>query len=1185
MYLSKIELIGFKSFAQKVGLGFDTGITAIVGPNGCGKTNIVDGIRWVLGEQRSSTLRTDRLEDVIFNGTKNRKPLSMAEISLSIENTKRILPTEYSEVTLTRRVYRSGESEYLLNRVPCRLKDILDLFMDTGMGPDAYSVIELKMVETILSDKTDERRRLFEEAAGVTKYKHRRKAAYRKLESVQQDLIRVNDIVKEVQKTVNSLERQAKRAEQYNEYSARLRALELDLLGREYARAMEKVGPLEHELQLAVEHKNQIDAELSNEETLLDVLRTESSEVESKLTEAQKDLSAQVEKIHQIEQKMLLARERCKSLESSITRYERERLELSDRKSKLEREKAELHEAFGGLRARVEEVAQEYETAKEDFEDFDARLNLKREEANSRHDALIALIQRIAEKRGEQDRIRSRTENISGRIERAHEELRAYSLEVERNEERTGALSASDKELRKTFVQAEMEFYQQETRKQELKVEIDGLQKRLLEVQAEIDRKNSRVEFLRGLVETYDGFSEGTKYLLKSADWTDVSHVTVADALRTEDRYRTAIETALGEVATYIIVNSIGDAYRGVELLKSQQKGQATFICLDRVPLTSTSAGILPTPGVHGWAVDLVQFEERYRALFGFLFEGTLIVENLQDADRVVGNGGSFRCVTLDGELVTSAGVLKGGDLSRDEVDLIGKRSQIEELEREIAELRRQFAELQQTLERKLETENSINLRAAREGVKSIEQKVTSVEMQIAQVEFEKRRAKETVERIKQEIEALEREQASLQQTMESFVPEIEALEREKRGLEEVMSAVTRELADLENVWGEKSRVVNDLRTQLVRVQGEETNVRNQLDYGQTTIAALAESLKMRDDEIVRSHEEIERIEAEVEEDRGIHGQLKLELESSQEGLKEVERELSRKRGEIHELEMRIKDERLRHDHSLNMTFELEKKISELKSKAENLKRLGRDEFEVELEFKAYPEDDLFNFSEAREEVRVLKGKLRALGPINFEAFDQYRTEKERVDFLTAQRDDLNEAERTLLATIEEINTTAQKKFMDTFHQIRENFIKTFKSLFDEGDECDLKLEEGIDPLEAAIEITAKPRGKRPTSIDLLSGGEKTLTAIALLFAIYLVKPSPFCILDEVDAPLDDSNIDRFTRILRKFCDNTQFIVVTHNKRTMEAASALYGVTMQEEGVSKIVSVRFREGVAVTTSA
>ncbi|MFQ5798538.1 MAG: chromosome segregation protein SMC [Bacteroidota bacterium] len=1185
MYLSKLELIGFKSFAQKVELSFDTGITAIVGPNGCGKTNIVDAIRWVLGEQRSSTLRTDLLEEVIFNGTKNRKPLSMAEVSMTIENTEGILSTEYAEVTLTRRVYRSGESEYLLNRIPCRLKDILDLFMDTGMGPDAYSVIELKMVETILSDKTDERRRLFEEAAGVTKYKHRRKAAYRKLESVLQDLVRVNDIVKEVQKTVNSLERQAKRAEQYNEYSSSLRALEVDLLERDYARAMEKIGPLEDELRQAVEHKNQIDEELSSEETLLEVLRTESSEVEQKMSEAQKDLSAQGEKIHQIEQEIVLARERRKSLEVNISRYERERVELSDRKAGLERERVKLHQVIDGLKAKVEDVAREHEESKRDFEALDTSLNRKRKEAKAHHDALIALIQRIAEKRGEQDRIRSRIENISGRIERAHEDIKAYALEVERNEAQIAKLSVSDKGLRKTFVQAEMEFYQQETRKQELKTEVDGLQSRLLEVRAEIDRKNSRVEFLRGLVESYDGFSEGTKYLLTGVDWSDISHVTVGEALRTEDRFSTAIEAALGEVARYIVVSSMEDAYRGVELLRAHQKGQATFICLDRLPLTSNTAGILPTPGVHGWAVDLVQFDERYRGLFSYLFDRTLVVDDLQVANRIITKGGGLQCVTVDGEIVTSAGVLKGGSLNRDKVDVVGRRSQIEELKRELADLQKELTVLRETLERKVEEGNSIDLKVAREHVKSIEQKVTSVEMQIAQVEFEKRRAKETVERSEQEIETLEAERTSLQQAMESFVPDVEELQREKSGLEGVSSALARELSDLENVWSEKSRIVNDLRTQLVRLQGEKTNVQNQLEYAQTTIATLAESAKMRGDEIAQARVEIGRIRTEVEEGQEICGQLKSELTTARDGLKEIERELSRKRGEIHELESRIRDERSRHDQSLNMTFELEKKISELKLKAENLRQLARDEFEAELKLKTYPEDDLFSFSEAREQVRVLKGKLRSLGPINFEAFDHYKTEKERVDFLTAQRDDLNEAERTLLDTIEEINSTAQKKFMDTFAQIRENFIKTFKSLFDEGDECDLKLEEGVDPLEAAIEITAKPRGKRPTSIDLLSGGEKALTATALLFAIYLVKPSPFCILDEVDAPLDDSNIDRFTRILRKFCDNTQFIVVTHNKRTMESASRLYGVTMEEEGVSKIVSVRFREGAAVTTPA
>ncbi len=1185
MYLSKLELIGFKSFAQKVQLNFDSGITAIVGPNGCGKTNIVDAIRWVLGEQRSSALRTDLLEEVIFNGTKNRKPLSMAEVSMAINNTKGILPTEYSEVTLTRRVYRSGESEYLLNRVPCRLKDIHDLFMDTGMGPDAYSVIELRMVETILSDKTDERRRLFEEAAGVTKYKHRRKAAYRKLESVQQDLVRVDDIVKEVQKTVNSLERQAKRAEQHNSYSNSLRALELDLLEREYAQTIEKIAPLENDLRGAVDQKNQIDTELSQEETLLDFSRREASEVEQKLNESRKDLSEQVEKIHQVEQKIVLARERRKSLSTNISRYEREREELSVRRAGLEHEMSDLEREARELGEEVELATRTHAEAKQDFEAYEERLNEKRDEAKVRRDELISLIQRIADIRGEHDRVDSRIENISEQIERVRDEVNAYSLEVERNDERIAQLSASDKELRKTFVQAEMEFYQQETRKQELKSEIEGLQNRILEVRAEINRKNSRIDFLKGLVESHDWLPDGAKYLLTTGDWSGASLVTVADVLITEDRFRGAVEAALGEVATYIVVDSLEDAYRGVELLRTHDRGQATFICLDRIPRPSDGSGILPTPGVHGWALDLVRFDERHRALFTYLFDRTLVVDDLQVANRMLGSGGILRCVTLVGEIVTSAGVLKGGSVNRGEVDLIGKRGQIEKLEREMGDLRMQFAELQGTLERKVEEENGIDLRAAREYVKSIEQKVTSVEMQIAQVQFEKKRGKDTIARSAQGIETLEAEQSSLRGKIETFVPEAEELEGKKQAIEEVSKGLAREVANLENVVSEKSRIVNERGTHLVRVQGKQANVQNQIDYARTTVVTLAESVEMREEEIGQARAEIERIRMEAEEDEALLRHLRSELTTAKDSSRQIEEELDRRRAEIHELEQRIKTERTRHDQSLNLTFELEKKISELRLKAENLQQLSHDEFEVELELRAYPEDELFDFSEAREKILVLKGKLRSLGPINFEAFDQYKSEKERLVFLIAQRNDLNEAERTLLHTIDEINSTAQRKFLDTFDKIRQNFIITFKSLFDKGDECDLMLEEGADPLEAAIEITAKPRGKRPTSIDLLSGGEKALTATALLFAIYLVKPSPFCILDEVDAPLDDSNIDRFTRILRKFCDNTQFIVVTHNKRTMESASTLYGVTMEEEGVSKIVSVRFQEGASVPTPA
>ncbi len=1179
MYLSKLELFGFKSFAQKINLTFDSGITAIVGPNGCGKTNVVDAIRWALGEQRPTMLRSDKMEDVIFNGTKNRKPLSVAEVALTIQNTKGILPSEYTEVVVTRRVYRSGESEYFLNKSLCRLKDIRDLFMDTGMGSDAYSVIELKMVETILSDNADERRRLFEEAAGVTKYKHRRKEAYRRLESVQHDLTRVSDIVHEVQKAVNSLERQAHKAKRYNEHAKQVQTLEVNLLAREYASIVTKIGPLQEQLSQAVTEKTEIDVGLSQEEALLDVLRTEMSEHEDRMSEIQTDLTNQQSRVHHLERIVATSTERRRSLATNIERYEREKIQLRQRQEDLSQKQEELEVKLGDVRQKSTSAEETYRQKKSELDQFEQQLNVKKTEMKDHQDRVISLLHEISELRNREGQAKARAENLRGRIEYTAEENQLAREEIEKNSELVLHLTADDRELRRKHAEAEVRVHQMEGRKVELQKELEALRDRDFEFRSIIERKHAKMDLLKGLVETFDGYSEGARYLVTSDDWKSIVQTTVGEAAKVDPRYRIAIESALGETAGYVIVENIDQAYAAIEFLKKSQKGKATFVCLDRLPKLMDHRPIYGDPGVIGWAGSLVHASDHYRGLYQVLLDDALVVADVDVARQMVGREKGIRCVTLDGEIVTNRGVLRGGSVRLDEGGHIGQRSQLEELGEEIRALERQRERLLQEIDEKNDELNHIDVKQLLEEAKEIEQQMTTVEIRIAQLEFEKKRAAETTDRNEAEAQRLRAEIEALEQELSTLTPSIEALEQRKADAERQFGVATRELETMETLWEEYSRVANEANVHVLSLKGEERSIQQDIEHAASTFKTLATTFEQRSADILAAREEIEQLSQEMKEIEGELTAAHAELEVLAEKKKVAEKEVGSKRGQVHEIEMKLKDERLKHEGSLKATHDLEIKIQELTMKAENLKVRAMEEFELELQLQQFEDNETFDFHASREEVRTLKEKIRALGAVNFAAFDEYKSEKERLDFVNAQRKDLVESEQTLMATIEEINTTAQQQFLGTFGKIRENFIMTFKGLFDEGDECDLRLEEGVDPLEARIEITAKPRGKRPTSIDLLSGGEKTLTAIALLFAIYLVKPSPFCILDEVDAPLDDTNIDRFTRILRKFSDNTQFIVVTHNKRTMESANALYGVTMEEEGVSKLVSVRFNEPV------
>ena len=1177
MYLSKLEILGFKSFAQKVNLSFDAGLTAIVGPNGCGKTNVVDAIRWALGEQRPTTLRSDKMEDVIFNGTKNRKPLSMAEVSLTIENTKGILPTEFSEVTITRRVYRSGESEYYLNRTLCRLKDIRDLFMDTGMGSDAYSVIELKMIETILSDRADERRRLFEEAAGVTKYKHRRKEAYRRLESVQRDLTRVHDIVREVQKAVNSLERQAHKAERYNEFAKNLQSLETTLLAREYASVVTKIAPLQEQRNVAVTEKNRIDVGLSQEEALLDVLRTEMSEVEDRLGEIQGALTEQQTKLHQLERTIATSTERRRSLTANIERYEKEKIDLREQQEVLIRKQEELGVKTVGIQQALAVAEEQYEKKKAELDQFEGQLNAKRSEMKAHQDRVIALLHEISNLRNREGQVRARIENIRGRIEYTAEENVVAGHDIEKNSELVTRLTSEDRELRRQHAEAEVKVHQMEERKAELQQEIETLRNRDYELRSSMDRKQAKMDFLKGLVENLDGYSEGARFLVQNEEWKKTVETTVGEAITVDSRYRVAIEAALGEAYGYVVVETTEHAYSAIDYLKKNQRGKATFVCLDRLPKLMNHRPLRIEPGVVGWASTLVHTHEKYRELYQVLLDDTLVVIDVSAARQIMAQERGIRCVTVDGEIVSDRGIVRGGSVRQDEGGHIGQHSQLEELGEELRGLQGQRSKLQEEIQEKNLELNRIDIRHLVEEARAIEQQMTSVEVRIAQLEFEKKRASENIERNNVESQKLQVEIQTLKEELGALLPGVDRLEQEKAEAERQSGAAASELETMEALWNEYSRIANEANVQVLSLKSEERSVQQERDYAATTVKTLAASFDQRTHDIAGAREEIEFIAIDVQETEELVVSAREEFAGLTAKKKALDAEVSDKRGQVHEIELKLKDERLKHEGSLKAAHDLEFKIQELTMKAENLKQRAKEEFEMELEVQTFDDNEEFDFHAAREEVRGLKEKIRTLGPVNFAAFDEYKSEKERLDFVNAQKNDLIESEKTLLTTIDEINTTAQRQFTETFEKIREYFIITFKGLFDEGDECDLKLEEGVDPLEARIEITAKPRGKRPTSIDLLSGGEKTLTAIALLFAIYLVKPSPFCILDEVDAPLDDSNIDRFTRILRKFSDNTQFIVVTHNKRTMEATNALYGVTMEEEGISKLVSVRFHE--------
>jgi len=730
-----------------------------------------------------------------------------------------------------------------------------------------------------------------------------------------------------------------------------------------------------------------------------------------------------------------------------------------------------------------------------------------------------------------------------------------------------------------------MKSYEAETRRKSLAEEIERLRVRESELRAEIERKSARADFLKGLVETREGLSEGVRFLSKDDSWKPSRILAVADAVHAEERYRAAIEAALGEFTGLLVVETAAEAERGMALLKASGQGKATFVCLDRVPRISSHRRLPKVSGVIGWAYDLAQCDRAHRPLFRLILDRMLVVENAHAAVEASRRIPAIRCVTLDGEVRSGIGLARGGSRRQDEGSLIGTREQIDELHGEVAALRVKLRGVEDERAARTSDHDAIDLKTFSDAVKSVEKEMNGIEMRIAQVVFEKKRAADIIAKNVEEMEALRAESAGLESEIAGDAPALAALGERKADLERAIGSRSQELETLEQEWNLRSGAVNELAIALVTLRGDLQKAIDGLARAEEAAHEATLSIEERKGESERGRTEITSAEASVEENKAALRELAEVMTVIEERQRSVEEESSAVRDQMHAIELAIRDRRRTHDDTLRSSHEQELKLADLRARGEHIRARAKEEFEFDLMLKSYPDDEFVDFAAVREEIQRLRERSKSLGNINFAAFEEFTQEKQRLEFLTAQRKDLLEAEKTLLATIEEINATAQKKFLDTFALIRTNFIETFKSLFDPGDECDLKLEEGVDPLEARIEIVAKPRGKRPTSIDLLSGGEKTLTATALLFAIYLVKPSPFCILDEVDAPLDDANVDRFTRILRKFSDNTQFIVVTHNKRTMEAAAALYGVTMEEEGISKLVTVRFTSDARIESAA
>ena len=1195
MYLSKLEIFGFKSFAQKTTIDFSEGVTSIVGPNGCGKTNIVDAIRWCLGEQKSSALRSDKMENVIFNGTTNRKPMGMSEVSLTIENTKGILPTEYTDITITRRIFRSGESEYLLNKNLCRLKDIVNLFMDTGIGANAYSVIELKMVETILSNKAEERRTMFEEAAGVNKYKLRRRLALRKLDEVKNDLTRVNDIVSEVSKKVSSLERQAKKADRYNNLSTTLRENELDLAEREmclFSIQTVEANKLREENQRS---KNQLESNITKSTNELESFKRDLGSAEIKLKQKRDEVADYTEKAYNVKNIISISNERINSLLANSDRYTKELGELNTQLEEtiksIEGKNYKIEETREN--SRLKQVEQQLIVGKE--KEYKEHLEEKREKLKAHSDLAATKLKELSD----QENLLSNTQHAlnvkNEEITRLNNKILQLTNDVAKTvgfiENLTGERDSAAKKLE----EAESNYTKKLIEKEELENGLNKLRESELELKALINGLEDKIIFVQNLVENLEGVSKGTKFLFENNDWAKNEITLLANVGNTDEDYRLAVEAALRNNLNNILVFSLTDLKEGIKSLKENDLGRASFYLLnnDNADKKKFSEKIIEffsncrkkkienSDGFVSWTSPLIKTDERWNRFFDKILKQSAVVNNLETAIQLSLKHTGFSFTTLSGDYADSSGIIESGASPKVDDSLFGKKQLIGELKDKLPEKKKEHEELSLKIKMKEEKINQIDFRLLSEEGKMLVNDLANIEKQVAQFEFEKSRADDEIENTHTLIKELAASANKIDNNRVELSGKLEELYEEKSEGDLLKMRLEEEFNKYEEDHNSIISKSNLLNLELERFLGDVKSLENSIKQAEDNIETIKNTISKREIDIKSAHDEISTIKITAEEKELEYK----ELESKKDELKkeevEIENDYNKLKEEITALEKEQRKNINDKETVLDSIRDADIKLNEIKIKKENLIEQIDENYSLTIEQKSFDDLDSFDFKENREEVHNLKVKIRNLGPINLLAYSEFEEERSRMEFLTKQRDDLVESEKDIVKAIDEINHTAQSQFLETFNSIRENFIKVFRILFDPGDDVDLQLEKDTDPLEAKIEITAKPKGKRPTSIELLSGGEKTLTAIALLFAIYLVKPSPFCILDEIDAPLDDANIDRFTNILRDFSKETQFIVVTHNKRTMESAKTLYGVTMQEEGISKLVSVQFNEDLVV----
>ena len=1210
MHLNSIKIRGFKSFAEEVELILEPGITTIVGPNGCGKSNVSDAIRWVLGEQSARSLRCASMRDLLFNGGANFAPAQRTEVTLhfSVPLANRKLALQKSngqenldtltqdapaklafaspEIEVSRRLSRDGESRYLINQNPCRLRDIGELFMDTGIGVDAYSVMEQSKIDLILNVRPEDRRFLFDEVAGITKYKHRKKTALRKLEQTERNLVRINDVIQELQRETESLKEQAEQARHYNAQQAQLKQFELDLAHREYDKLRMDY----------IQTQTDLDTILNDVTTASEHLKAAEERIES-ATDRQAELDAAIRD----------GQVALRGVETNIEQIERQIVLHKERQLNIQQQRQRALQALESLKAQHTGVLAQQRLRTQEHQKLEASFKIEESRLAARHQLLTQLSERISaakESVQEAQTVLSETATELEARERQRlaieHELTSRQGNLNRLKENTAALTVELKtatdihaEVQRAETQLKAELVQIEAERDKVEIELGENQDALRKIEAEINGLQntlgssvSRLRSLQELQSAYEGYYAGVRAIMKAKNhyrdqFRGICGV-VAELIAMDSEYEVAIEVALGSAVQNVITETAEDAQDGIAFLKKHRAGRVTFLPLDILRKRRFNDDpLLKQPGVIGIAEELVDYDLKYEIAMQHLLGNTLVIQDLDAAVTLTRQfRPSARLVTLDGELINTSGAITGGQTNQQKGGLLGRARELEELEDRIGQLtrsnnrkdeaRKAYAATIANLQRTRQTliaqwqDKRVEKASLTKDMEQANLQVTRLEHQLATVKTENRELNKAMTASREEQVTLETEIAALtqkttrtQRWIERMSEQIESEDRKRAEVADTCQKMEVFLA------GQRQRLeglVSDLQTLEETQQRTTKEIADQqavIDADEQTRIDLSEQVAKAQREFLRLEGDRAEAEARVDELNEERSALLQEVTVLQKEMRATRRKFEQQNRTRHKLEV--------------TTTQLEMRIKSVSTRI-------HDKYQVSIEElpPLVNDEQAMGEIELLDNIEKLKAELAAMGAVNLKAIEAYEEQKKRQDFLVAQREDVQQSIQSTYQAIQKINQTSRDVFLETFEQVQTNFQEVFTQLFG-GGETELLLTDPSNVLDSGIDIIARPPGKRPQSITQLSGGERSLVAIGLLFAVFKIKPSPFCVLDEVDAALDEANVLRFAKLIRAYTENTQFVIITHNRRTMEIADAMYGVTMEQAGISKIVSAKFAE--------